>query len=548
VVERRGLGQGRRAPRRRARLSDAPELSARRLILATAAALLVAAAPAGAAPQLAVGIADDAALQYERDPFRAARTVAAWREAGVDTVRIVAEWQKVSPEVPAQRAPAGFDVADHTAEGYGWERLDRAVGLARGAGLRIVLVVTGPAPVWATADPARGSTRYRPRADLFARFARAVATRFGAAVDRYVIWNEPNLPLWLQPQSACPAKIAGRPRPRCSSVAAHLYRELYRAADPAIRAADPGSRVWFGALAPRGERPLSRNAKTRPLAFLRALACRDERLARVRTGPCRSFRPLRSDGLAYHPHGVRLAPDEPSPQPDDAALADLPRLEALLDALQRLGGLRRRGDGGVPRPLPLHLTEFGFETSPPDLLRGVSPAVQARHLQQAAYVAWRDPRVKTLIQYEWRDEPLGRDNPFAPAYSGWQSGLRYADDRPKPALAAFRLPFWIDQPPGSPTARFWGQVRSGTAHRVTLQRRGGPGRPWARVLALPTDARGYWSMRRPVPATAQYRYAVLATREVSAPLTVLAAPGSAPACAGPPARPCRRSARPPGTR
>jgi hypothetical protein len=506
------------------------------------------AAPAGAAPNLAVGIADDAALQYEPDPFRAALTVAAWREAGADTVRIVAEWQKVSPEVPARRAPEGFDVADHTAEGYGWERLDRAVGLARGAGLRIVLVVTGPAPVWATADPARGSTRHRPRPDLFARFARAVASRFGAAVDRYVIWNEPNLPLWLQPQSACPARVAGRPRPRCSSVAAHLYRDLYRAADPAIRATDPGSHVWFGALAPRGERPLSRNAKTRPLAFLRALACRDERLARVRTGPCRTFRPLRSDGLAYHPHGVRLAPDEPSPQPDDAALGDLPRLETLLDALQRLGGIRRRGDGVVPRPLPLHFTELGYETSPPDLLRGVSTAVQAHNLQHAAYLAWRDPRVHTLIQYVWRDEPLGRDNPLAPAYSGWQSGLRFADDRPKPALAVFQRPFWVDQAPGASTARFWGQVRSGTAHRVTLQRRSGPGRRWVRVLALPTDARGFWSVDRTVPATAQYRYAVTARREVSAPLTVRAAPVPAPTCAGSPGRPCRRTAGPPGTR
>ncbi len=470
-------------------------------------------------------------------------------------MRIVAEWQKVSPEVPAPRAPAGFDVADHTAEGYGWERLDRAIGLARGAGLRIVLVVTGPAPVWATADPARGSTRHRPRADLFARFARAVATRFGRAVDRYVIWNEPNLPLWLQPQSACPARIPGRPRPRCSPVAPHLYRELYRAADAAIRAADPGSRVWFGALAPRGERQLSRNAKTRPMTFLRALACRDERLARVRTGACRSFRPLRSDGLAYHPHGVRLAPDEPSPQPDDAALADLPRVEALLDALQRLGGLRRRESTRPPVPqggrvFPLHLTEFGFETSPPDLRRGVSPAVQARHLQHAAYLAWRNPRVRTLIQYEWRDEPLGRDNPLAPAYSGWQSGLRYADDRPKPALAAFRLPFWVDQPPGSPSVRFWGHIRAGGPQRraVTLQRRDGPGEPWARVLALPTDARGFWSLRRPVPAPGQYRYAVAATREVSGPLTVRAAPGPVTACAGSPGRPCRRPARPSGTR
>jgi hypothetical protein len=474
------------------------------------AVLAVAAGPAPAAPQLAVGIADDAALQYESDPVRALRTVAAWRAAGVDTVRILAEWQKVSPEVTAPRPPEGFDPGDHAARGYGWDRLDRAVRLARAVGLRIVLVVTGPGPVWATADPSQGSTRLRPRPDLFARFARAVATRYGPSVDRYVIWNEPNLPLWLQPQLACPARDPSRPprpRPRCSPVAPHLYRELYRAADSAIRAADRRSRVWFGALAPRGERPLSRNARIRPLAFLRALACRDERLARVRTGACRTFRPLSSDGFAYHPHGARLAPDEPgNGEPDDVSLADLARLEALLDGVQRLGGLRRRGDPLARTPFPLHFTELGYETDPPDARRGVTPSEQARRLQQAAYLAWRHPRVRTLIQYEWRDEPLGRGGARATPSSGWQSGLRFADDRPKPALAVFRQPFWVDLPPGSRTARFWGQVRPAGAHRITLERRSSPGAPWTRLAAATTDDRGYWALSRRVSGPAQYRY------------------------------------------
>jgi hypothetical protein len=474
------------------------------------AALAVAAGPAPAAPQLAVGIADDAALQYEPDPARALRTVVAWRAAGVDTVRILAEWQKVSPDVTASRAPEGFDPGDHTAPGYGWDRLDRAVGLARAVGLRIVLVVTGPGPVWATADPAQGTTRLRPRPDLFARFARAVATRYGQSVDRYVVWNEPNHPLWLQPQLACPSRSGrtpGSPRPRCTAVAPHLYRDLYRAADSAIRAVDRRSRLWFGALAPRGERPLSRNARIRPLAFLRALACRDERLARVRTGACRAFRPLSSDGLAYHPHGVPLAPDERGGgEPDDVSLADLPRLEALLDALQRLGGLRRRGDPLARTPFPLHFTELGYETDPPDAHRGVTPSEQARRLQQAAYLAWRHPRVRTLIQYEWRDEPLGRGGARATATSGWQSGLRYADDRPKPALAVFPHPFWVDLPRGARTARFWGQVRPAGAHRITLERRSAPGARWLRLAAATTDDRGFWTLRRRVSGPAQYRF------------------------------------------
>jgi hypothetical protein len=422
-------------------------------------------------------------------------------------VRIVAEWQKLSPAVTERRPPPGFDPGDPDDTRYGWGRLDRAVNLARGAGLRVVLVVTGPGPLWSVERPSEDSPRIRPRPELFGRFARAVATRYGRSVDRYVIWNEPNVPLWLQPQFACPPRPS--PATPCTPVAPHLYRELYRAADAAIRAADPVSRVWFGALAPRGHRPLSRNAQTRPLTFLRALACRDRSLRRLREGPCRSFRPLRSDGLAYHAHGRDLAPDEPGDEPDEATLGDLPHLERLMDALQRLGGLRRRADSSVP--FPIHLTELGWETDPPDPRHGISPELQALHLQQAAEIAWRDPRVHTLLQYEWRDEPLARGQAGAPAYSAWQSGLRFADDRPKPALAAFAQPFWVEPPAphggDAGPARFWGQVRPGAAHVVSLQGRSGSGRPWTRLARVRTDARGFWTLRRPVVRRAEYRFA-----------------------------------------
>ena len=45
----------------------------------------------------------------------------------------------------------------------------------------------------------------------------------------------------------------------------------------------------------------------------------------------------------------------------------------------------RFGAGSVP----LYLTEFGYQTHPPDPL-GVSPAQQARYLNQAEYLAYRN--------------------------------------------------------------------------------------------------------------------------------------------------------------
>src|SRR5262249_27119805 len=153
--------------------------------------------------------------------------------------------------------------------------------------------------------------------------------------------------------------------------------------------------------------------------------CVDRRARRDRSGPCRGFQPAAAEGIAYHPHGVRRAPDALATNPDDAGLADLPRLEGLIDAIQRAGGLRNTR--GQSRRFDLWLTEYGYQTNPPDRFAGVRPEQQAKWLQQGAYMAWRDPRVRNLTQYVWRDERVGGGG------AGWQSGLRFRDDRPKPA-------------------------------------------------------------------------------------------------------------------
>jgi hypothetical protein len=461
-------------------------------LIAAALALGAAAAPAAhAARNLEVGIADDAAVLENPDPARAAQTVAEWRAAGIDNVRLFAQWGRISPRSGDARAPAGFDAADPNAPGYDWTALDRAVALVRGADMTVTLSVTGPGPVWATAAPSALNPRLNPVPEQFGRFARAVATRYGAQVERYILWNEPNLPLWLQPQFTCRARA-------CTPAAPHLYRRLVRAAEPAIRAADPGARVLIGALAPSGQNPRSRNATMRPLTFLRALGCVDRRARRDRRGPCAGFRPAVADGIAYHPHGVRRAPDVPAPNRDDAGLVNLRRLESLLDAIQRTGGLRNAG--GRTRRFDLWLTEYGYQTNPPDRFVGVAPAQQAKWLQQGAYMAWRDPRVRNMTQYVWRDERIGANG------AGWQSGLRFSDDRPKPALRGFPQPFWADQTLARRAARLWGQVRPGGSHAVSVQRRSPGSARWTTIRRLRTDGRGVFTLRVAVTRRADYRF------------------------------------------
>ena len=153
-------------------------------------------------------------------------------------------------------------------------------------------------------------------------------------------------------------------------------------------------------------------------------------------------------------------------------------------------------------------------------IQGVSLTKQSRYLQQGAYLAYRDPRVRLLTQYEWRDEPVRRSTGGDP-YAGWQSGLRFVNDKPKPAFKTFANPFFIDQRPGSRSARLWGQVRPGVTHRVTVQRRKGGAKSWTTVKVLSTNGSGYWTLRQTVTATADYRFRWQPTDPYGAPAGAL---------------------------
>ena len=430
-------------------------------------AFLLAAAPARASgPE--VGVADDRVL-LAGGP-KADRVVGEWQDAGVDVVRIFALWSRI----------------EH-ADGYEWEPLDAAVTRVRGAGMQVMLTVSGPGPVWASREPKRRNPRYKPDPAKFAAFAYRVAARYGADVDRYIVWNEPNLPSWLQPQASCT-------RRGCTPVAPHLYRGLVRAARPAIRAADPGAEVLIGTMSSRGQNLRSRNATLRPLVFLRALGCVDSRWRRLRSGMCKGFRPATGDGFAFHPHGTLTSPDREYRNRDDVNLASLGRLEAALDRLQRGGRLR-----ASTRRFGLFLDEYGYQTRPPDRTAGVSLATQDRWLQIAAYRTWRDPRVRLLTQYQWFDEPLRRaGDPFA----GWQSGLRFLNGKAKPALAHYDTPMALD----AARSRLWGQARPGGAQTVRVERRLRGAKRYALYATVRTDARGYWTLKRRLARGARYRF------------------------------------------
>jgi hypothetical protein len=131
---------------------------------------------------------------------------------------------------------------------------------------------------------------------------------------------------------------------------------------------------------------------------------------------------------------------------------------------------------------PLWLTEYGYQTNPPDRFLGVSQAKQAQYIGEAALRVWRQPGVTVLIQFLLRDEP---------AIGGWQSGLYTSSGVPKLSLHAFSLPLAQQSRRGS-RVTVWGQVRPGAGVRsYSLQL--ATSRGWRTVATGKTTKSGAFS-------------------------------------------------------
>jgi cellulase (glycosyl hydrolase family 5) len=424
-------------------------------ILATALAPALALAGCGErratpAPSIATVVQDDAELLH-RSPRRISATLDDLRDLGVDWVRVTAGWSEIAPSPRSTRRPR-FDARDPRAYPAGaWKALDRVYAMATDRGLRTSIDIAFWAPRWAVARPSRHPDRQRDTIATgdYADFAQAVARRYPRAVA-FTVWNEPNHNAFLLPQWR---RSGAGWRP----ASPHRYRALVRAAVPRIRAAAPRALVLIGATSSvgssAGTRPDDRMA---PLTFLRAMACVDARLRPLRVPECRSFAPLPGDGWSHHPYSLELAPWQSDVHPDNVRMGDLDRLTTLL--------ARLHAAGRTVKPLALYLTESGYQTAPPDPTWKVSLADQARWLPEAERVARRQPSLRSVAQFLVRDLPERAGRRLKTRWRDYQSGLRFADGRPKPAHAAFAMALVARRAAGTGVS-FWGVVRPGTGTR-----------------------------------------------------------------------------------
>ncbi len=439
-----------------------------RIALLSIALLVLLAAPAQAAPrQVMTFEAPDELF----DDTRRDATLDEIRAFGVTQIRQLVYWQTFAPRPTSKRKP-DFDARN--GDNYGtpaWVLLDRLVAAAQARGIKVILTPTGPVPRWATKS--RKGNLDRPSAGQFGQFVTALARRYGAAVDTWSVWNEPNQPQFLMPQY--------RKRKPYSPT---LYRGLYRAAYNAIRGVAENRRdtILIGETSPRGNENI-----VHPLKFLRGIACLNNKYKKTRK--CSR---LPADGYAHHAYTTRVGPRfEPSDE-NDVTIAVLDR---LVEALDKAGAAR-----GLPKGLKIYLTEFGIQ-SEPDRISGVSYARQPAYYAIAEHVAYVNPRVALFSQYLMRDD-APREEGYR--FRGFESGLRRNSGARKPAYRAFPNPLAVER--YGPTDVLWGLIRpQAGVTRVTIETRRDGRRQWRVLKRLNTTTNGVYGLRATRRKGQEYR-------------------------------------------
>lgn len=465
------------------------------LLITLAACALLSALPAAASASRGqeATFQDDNRLIYATDADRAA-TLDTLQALGADRLRLTVLWSAVAPD-PASRTRPDFDAGNPDAYAKGiWHNYDAAIKGALARGMKVNLDVTGPAPLWATQAPPREdiADTFEPSPAEFHSFVVAVGRRYSGTwadpdggtlprVGYWSIWNEPNVSGWLTPtwQRAGSGWFAR---------SASLYRELLDAAYTALDGSGHGGdTVLFGETAPAGSNSKNVKRAMTPMAFVRALYCVDRKLRRLKgTGATRldcgssprAFRKahpalFHATGYAHHPYQLLLPPGVKPRNRDHVTIGVLGRLTSALDRIQRRYGSHRK--------LPLYLTEFGYQT-PPDPY-GVPLRYQGSFLNHAEHIASRNRRVRTLSQFLLDDDG-------EPIRKTFQSGLRTNAGIDKPALAAYRMPFWLRGK--GHRRKIWGLLRPaapGTHERALIQFRRDGSKRWRTIRTVTAKGR-----------------------------------------------------------
>ncbi len=375
-----------------------------RKLAAVAAAGLVALAvsvstlsASTASTKMLVGIYDEGITLYGQP----ASTFASFKSLHAKVLRLNLHWATIAQSRP-------INPNDPNDSAYHWGLYDQAVLNATKNGMQVLFSIVDT-PGWANGGA--GRTHVATNIADLRNFALTAATRYSGtwtatggarlpAVHLWAAWNEPNNPVFLQPQYTY---VKGK----WVIQSAIDYTKICTAVYSGVHAAGvSGDRVGCGLTAPRGnDNPGQARASVSPLTFLKA----------VHAAGLRQF-----DAWAHHPYAVSPA-ETPSSKPTSPKTVTLGNIQTLIDLVTRYYGAK-----------PIWITEYGWQTNPPDRFFGVSWSKQSSYLSQAFAIARKNPRIQLMLWFLLRDEPN---------LAGWQSGLETVTGQKKPAYAAFqRLP------------------------------------------------------------------------------------------------------------
>ncbi|MEE8392624.1 MAG: O-antigen ligase family protein [Anaerolineae bacterium] len=284
-------------------------------------------------------------------------------EGGFVWVRQSFTWSQIEPE------PGHLD----------WGIPDRILtALARYPQLRLVAVLDDVPPI-PPADP-----------DRFAAFAREFAGRYGAQMDHYQVWDEPNLA----------AHWGGGP------VNPLAYADLLARTARAIRAADPESHIILAGLAPTAETGPQNLSDVRYLQQL------------YQAGAAPYF-----DVVAGKPYGFDTGPDD---RRAGEAVLNFSRLLLLREVMVEYGDADKA----------IWASNWGWNALPPDWTGAPSVWGQVDETTQATHTVAALERARTewpwvgALILEHFQSAVPPDDPH------WGFALVGQDDAPRPVYDA----------------------------------------------------------------------------------------------------------------
>ena len=399
----------------------------RRIALVAAAFLAVAglavsAATAGTkqptvkrSSHLLVGINDEADTLYG-DPVSAFATL---KTLKAQVLRVNLYWGGTKWAVANSGRPK--DPTDPGDPAYNWALYDRLVRYAHDNSVQLVLSIVYT-PGWANG----GKARTAPPTDFtdLQNFAYAAAERYsglwippawqlqpqlgitaGVAlpkVSMWTAWNEPNNPAFLTPQYT---KVKGKWQVTSARNYAKICNAVYNGVHSPYLGPLPGEQVACGVTDPKGNNnPSAARQSVDPLTFFTQ---------------AHKFGMKTFDVYAHHPYANKgLQAPGYVPKGKEKNQIQLGNIGKLLSAISRYYG-----------PKHLWITEYGYQTNPPDkTIFGIPWALQAKYMAQAYAIARKNPRIDMMLWLMVRDEPR---------ISGWQSGLMTIGGKKKPAWKTF---------------------------------------------------------------------------------------------------------------